>query len=59
LAQELDSILKVAEMLGFPVPEIYREGVIVNYERLLQQAALVMAAPLPAPREDHRADFVP
>jgi hypothetical protein len=29
------------------VDEAYRDGVIANYERLLQQAALVMAVPLP------------
>ena len=58
MAQDLDA-LKIAGMLGFPVPEAYREGVIVNYERLLQQAALVMAAPLPESPEDYLADFVP
>ena len=57
--EDLDAILKVAEMLGFPVPEAYRGGVIANYERLLQQAALVMAAPLPETHEDHQAEFVP
>jgi Protein of unknown function (DUF4089) len=59
LDQDFDAILKVAEALGFPVPEAYRDGVIANYERLLQQAALVMAAPLPEMREDHLTDFVP
>jgi hypothetical protein len=44
---ELDAILKIATALGIPVDEAYRESVIENYERLLQQAALVMAVPLP------------
>ena len=44
---DLDSILRIAAALGVPVDEIYRDGVIANYERLLQQAALVMAVPLP------------
>ena len=59
MAQDLNAILEIAETLGFPVPEAYGEGVIANYERLLQQAALVMAAPLPETYEDHQADFVP
>ena len=44
---DLDAILRIAAALAIPVDETYRDGVIVNYERLLQQAALVMAAPLP------------
>jgi len=59
MAQDLDAILEIAETLGFPVPESYRDGVIANCQRLLQQAALVMAAPLPETSENHRADFVP
>jgi hypothetical protein len=43
----LDAILRIAAALGIPVDEAYRDGVIANYERLLQQAALVMAVPLP------------
>jgi hypothetical protein len=43
---DLDAILKIAAELGIPVDEAYRDSVIANYERLLQQAALVMAAPL-------------
>jgi hypothetical protein len=39
--------LEVATALGIPVDEAYRDSVIANYERLLQQAALVLAAPLP------------
>src|SRR5438445_290085 len=44
MAQDPDAILQIAETLGFPVPEAYRDGVIANYERLLQQAALVIGA---------------
>jgi hypothetical protein len=44
---DLDAILRIAAALGIPVDEAYRDGVITNYERLLQQAALVMAVPLP------------
>ncbi len=59
MAQDLAAIREIAERLGLPIPEAYRDGVIANYERLLQQAALVMAAPLSETSEDHRADFVP
>jgi Protein of unknown function (DUF4089) len=44
---DFDAILRIAAALGVPVDEAYRDGVIANYERLLQQAALVMAVPLP------------
>lgn len=52
------AILDIAERVGFPVSEAYREGVIVNYARLLQQAALVMSASLPETAEE-LPDFVP
>ncbi len=52
-------LLEIAERLGLPVPEAYRDGVIANWERLLQQAALVMAAPLPDDRQDHQSEFIP
>ena len=52
-------IYAFANMLGIAVPEAYRDGVITNYERLLQQAALVMAAPLHGSTDDHLVDFVP
>jgi hypothetical protein len=52
-------ILEIAERLGLPVPEAYRDGVIANWERLLLQAALVMAAPLPDEQQDPQADFIP
>jgi hypothetical protein len=42
-----DAILEVATALGIPVDEAYRDSVIANYKRLLQQATLVMEAPLP------------
>lgn len=44
---DLDAILRIATALGIPMDEAYRDSVIANYERLLQQAALVMAVPLP------------
>lgn len=56
--QNLDAILEIAALLGIPVPEAYSGGVIANYERLLQQASLVMAFPLPEWR-DGPADFEP
>jgi hypothetical protein len=55
----VEDILAIAERLGVAAPEAYREGVIANWERLLQQAALVMAAPLPKTPQDHQPDFVP
>lgn len=55
----MKEILEIAERLGIPVPETYRDSVIANYQRLLEQAALVMAAPLPDMPQDHQADFVP
>ena len=55
----MEDVLAIAERLGISVPEAYREGVIANWERLLQQAALVMAVPLPKTPQDHRPDFVP
>ena len=45
-ATDRNAILEVATALGIPVDEAYRDSVIANYERLLQQATLVMAAPL-------------
>lgn len=60
----MDAALEIAEQLGLPIPEAYRDGVIANYRRLLEQAALVMAAPLSetpltGTPHDHQADFVP
>ena len=55
----MDAVVEVAEQLGLPIPEACREGVVANYRRLLEQAALVMAAPLPETPQDHQADFVP
>ena len=52
-------VLEIAERLGLPIPQAYREGVIANWERLLIQAALVMAAPVPDQQQDHQADFIP
>lgn len=55
----LEAALEIAEALGIPIPEAYRDGVVVSYRRLLEQAALVIAAPLPDTPLDHQADFVP
>ena len=57
-AEDRNAILEIAALLGIPVAEAYRDGVIANYERLLQQAALVMAFPLPESR-DGPAEFEP
>ena len=55
----MTELLEIAEQLGIPVPEAYRDGVLANYRRLLEHAALVMAAPLPETPQDPQADFVP
>ena len=57
-AENLDAFLEIAASLGIPLPEAYRDNVIANYERLLQEAALVMAFPLPE-SQDSPAEFVP
>lgn len=57
-AKDLSAILEIAAVLGIPVAEEYRDGVIQNYERLLEQAALVMAVPL-AETADDGTEFVP
>jgi hypothetical protein len=57
-AKDLSAILDIATVLGISVAEEYRDGVIQNYERLLEQAALVMAVPL-AEATDDGAEFVP
>ena len=57
-AEKRNAILEIAASLGIPVAEAYRDGVIANYERLLQQASLVMAFPLPA-SSDSSAEFEP
>jgi hypothetical protein len=46
-AEDRNAILEIATLLGIPVAEAYRDGVIENYKRLLAQASLVMAFPLP------------
>jgi hypothetical protein len=56
--KDFDAVLEVAAALGIPVAEAYRDGVVANYGRLLQQAALVMAAPMPDSL-DSAADFEP
>jgi hypothetical protein len=58
VAEDRNAILEIAASLGIPVPEAYRDGVIANYERLLLQAALVMAFPLPE-TSDSPAEFEP
>jgi hypothetical protein len=57
-SQELDAVLDIAASLGITIPEAYREGVAANYARLLEQAALVMAAPLPD-TTDSATEFEP
>lgn len=57
-ADALAPILDIAATLGFPVPADYRAGVLENYARLLDQAALVMATQLP-PELDEPSEFVP
>jgi hypothetical protein len=50
--KNLDAVLDIATALGIPIPDSYRESVIANFDRLLEQAALVMAAPLPNAVDD-------
>jgi hypothetical protein len=57
-AEDHNAILETAASLRIPVAEAYRAGVIANYERLLAQASLVMALPLPD-TGDSRAEFEP
>ena len=58
VTESRQAILEVAASLGIPVAEAYRDGVIANYERLLQQASLVMTFPLPE-TSDSPAEFEP
>ena len=53
-----DDIAAIAERLGFPIPEPYREGVALAFARLLEQAALVMAADVPSD-PGGSTDFIP
>jgi hypothetical protein len=53
-----DDIVAIAERLGFPVPAPYRAGVAEAFSRLLDQAALVMAAEVEG-KPDSTTDFVP
>lgn len=55
----MDAVLEIAEQLGLPIPEAYRDGVVANYRRLLEQAALVMAAPALDAVQDHQTEFIP
>ena len=57
-AEDRNAILEIATSLGIPVAEAYRNGVIASYERLLVQASLVMAFPLPE-TSDSPAEFEP
>jgi hypothetical protein len=57
-SQTPDAVLGIAASLGIPVAEAYRDDVAANYERLLRQAALVMAYPLPESR-DSPQEFEP
>jgi hypothetical protein len=58
-AKDLSAILDIAAAVGLPVAEDYKAGTIQNYERLLEQAALVMAVTLPEDAADDHAEFVP
>jgi hypothetical protein len=58
MSAQPDDIAAIAERLGFPIPEHYREGVAQAFARLLEQAALVMAAPVPSD-PGGSADFMP
>jgi hypothetical protein len=51
-------IFELASSLGIPVPEGYRAGVADALARLMEQAALVMSAPLSETCDD-ATDFVP
>ena len=53
-----DDILAIADRLGFPIPEPYRAGVAEAFTRLLDQAALVMAAEVEG-KHDSDTAFVP
>ena len=53
-----DDIIAIAKRLGFPIPEPYRVGVTEAFARLLEQAALVMAAELEG-KPESATDFVP
>ena len=55
----VSAILDIAATLGLPVAEEYQASVIQNYERLLEQAALVMAVKQPDDAADSHAEFVP
>lgn len=55
----VSAILDIAAALGLPVAEEYQTSVIQNYERLLEQAALVMAVKPPEDTVDDHAEFVP
>ena len=57
-AEDRNTILEIAASLGIPVAKAYRDGVIANYERLLLQASLVMAFPLPE-TSNSPAEFEP
>ena len=56
--QKFDDIFDIAASLGITIPEAYRDGVAANYARLLEQAALVLAAPLPD-ATDSATEFEP
>jgi hypothetical protein len=56
--EDRNAILEIATSLGIPVAEAYRNGVIASYERLLVQASLVMAFPLPE-TSDSPSEFEP
>ena len=53
-----DAVLEIAKTLGIVIPDEYRASVLANFERLMEQAALVTAATLPSDADDG-SEFVP
>ncbi len=53
-----DAIFEIAAALGIAIPDEYRASVLANFERLMEQAALVTAATLPSDA-DNGSEFTP
>ena len=49
---------QIAARIGIPIPQAYLPGVALNFARLLDQAALVLALKLP-PAPDPAPEFEP
>ncbi len=52
------AIDEIAARIGMPIPQAYLPGVTLNFARLLEQAALVLALKLP-PAPDPAPEFEP